>query len=456
MANKNKKSVIPTAPKTTKKEENVNNGEKTNNTVEVIDAKSLKNLTQPKQQAGLDANHQVDVLMGLKAYFHDDPSAESKFGKDPVDKINRLTAIGFATAFVQEAFNGDNNWAATMRTAQLEELKAVAPMIGFTIDTKMLPAPDDKGNVVVPAKAVKVTKETKKKLEAEKKIINSKPIIDPTKIENEDQLRQSLTFMLSDPSVRRPYDRIVRATEFLRSYQLLQANGNEDTTTAVSSKSISDLLEEIRVLVGEIPFSTVGLSHFIYTKTSESKSPIFAFCLLRSASKNKDTNVVPVDDNVIAAMVRTLVNWTNEPDLIKATKNLERAKAELAAGNVNQDYVDAVQHNVDYHKELFEAVTNCPTDFADNLLDNLNSEDKDLRKAACLAESGILKSYYPSLESVDAAGEQKDQLMHDIQQRAGIITNLFRDPLSQDIRYSETNLSYEAPKAEEKKAEEKN
>ena len=209
-------------------------------------------------------------------------------------------------------------------------------------------------------------------------------------------------------------------------------------------------------MVGEIPFSTVGLSHFIYLKTLESKSPIFAFCLLRNASKNKETDVVPVNDNVIAAMVRTLVNWTNEPKIIEATKSLERAKAELAAGNTNQDYVDAVQHNVDYHKEIFEAVTNCPTDFVDNLLDNLNSEDTELRKAACLAESGILKSYYPSLESVDAAGEQKDQLMHDIQQRAGIITNLFRDPLSQDIRYSETNLSYEAPKAEEKKAEEKN
>lgn len=454
MANKNKKSVIPTAPKT-KKEENVNNGEKTNNTVEVIDAKSLKNLTQPKQQAGLDANHQVDVLMGLKAYFHDDPSAEAKFGKDPVDKINRLTAIGFATAFVQEAFNGDNNWAATMRTAQLEELKAVAPMIGFTIDTKLLPKPDEAGNVVVPAKAVKVTKETKKKLEAEKKIINSKPILDPTKIENEDQLKQSLSFMLSDPSVKRPYDKMVRATEFLRSYQLLQANSNEDTITSVNNKTISDLLEEVRVMVGEVPFSAVGLSHYIYSKISQFKNPIYSFCLLRNASKNKETNVVPVDDAVIAAMVRTLANWTIEPDLTKAIKNLERAKTELAAGNAVQEYVDAVQHNVDYSKALFDAVTNCSTDFADNLLDNLNSEDMELKKAATATVSMILKSYYPTLDSTDAAGEQKDQLLHDIQQRAGVITNMFRDPLSQDIRYSETNLSYEAPKAEEK-TEEKN
>lgn len=454
MANKNKKSVIPTAPKT-KKEETVNNGEKATTTVEVIDAKSLKNLTKPNQQAGLDANHQVDVLMGLKAYFKDDPSAEAKFGKDPVDKINRLTAIGFATAFVQEAFHGDNNWAATMRTAQLEELKAVAPMIGFTIDAKLLPAPDDKGNVVVPAKAIKVTKETKKKLEAEKKVINSKPILDPTKIENEDQLKQSLSFMLSDPSVRRPYDKMVRATEFLRSYQLLQANSNEDTVTSVNNKTISDLLEEVRVMVGEVPFSAVGISHFIYSKTSQFKNPVYSFCLLRNASKNKDTNVVPVNDDVIAAMVRTLVNWANEPDLIKATKNLERAKAELAAGTKKQDYVDAVQHNVDYHKEIFDAVTDCSTDFADNLLDNLNSEDMELKKAANMTVSMILKSYYPTLSDIDAAGEQKDQLLHDIQQRAGVITNMFRDPLSQDIRYSETNLSYEAPKAEEK-TEEKN
>ena len=70
--------------------------------------------------------------------------------------------------------------------------------------------------------------------------------------------------------------------------------------------------------------------------------------------------------------------------------------------------------------------------------------------------SMILKSYYPTLEGIDDAGDNKDQLLADIQQRAGIITNLFRDPLSQDIRYNEANLTYKAPEKEEKTATEKN
>lgn len=457
MANKNKKSAIPTAPKTnTKKTETVDNKKKVE-TVEVLQVKDLKNLT--KNTTGLDANHRVDLLNGLKAYFHDDEDAKDKFGQDVTDTVNRLTAIGFATAFLQEAFYGDSKWAATMRSSQATLLKQLAPTVGYTIDEKLLPAPDSAGNVTIPAAAVKIPTETKKKLENEKKVMESKPIIDPTKIENEDQLKNSLTFMLSDVAVKRPYDRMTRATEFLRSYQLLQASKGGDSKKteldAIKSKSVSDLLEEIRKLVGEIPFSTVGISHFIYSKLCAFNNPIFSFCLMRNASKNKETGDTPVDDNMIAAMVRTLVNWTNEPKLEEYTKNLKRAKEELKAGTKKQDYVDAIQNNVDYCTSHFEAVTNCPTDFADHLIENLESDDANTKKAAQMTVSMILKSYYPTLESTDAAGDNKEQLLKDIQQRAGIITNLFRDPLSQDIRYNEANLTYEAPK-DEKTEETKN
>lgn len=461
MSKKNK-GAIPAAPKTkqeTKSNETKKDSKNVETKVEVIDVNQLRAATQGKPSNGLDANHQVDVLMGLKTYFKDDPSAAEKFGKEPVEKINYLTAIGFATAFVQEAYYGDSNWAATMRSSQLEAIKELAPVIGFTIDSKLLPAPDAEGNVTVPASAVKVNATTKKKIEKEKKVVESKPILDPVKIENEDQLKNSLSFFLSDPGVKRPYDKMVRATEFLRSYQLLQADksdNKEAATTAVQSKTISDLLEEVRVLVGEVPFSTVGISHFIYSKLTSYKNPIFSFCLLRNASKNKATGTTDVDDNVIAAMTRTLVNWANDPKIEYYNKALERAKAELKAGTKKQDYVDSIQSNVDLCTSYFNAVTSCSTDFADNLLENLKSEDSNISNAAKMTVSMILKSYYPTLSGIDDAGDNKDQLLADIQQRAGIITNLFRDPLSQDIRYSEANLTYKAPEPEKTAATEKN
>ena len=122
-------------------------------------------------------------------------------------------------------------------------------------------------------------------------------------------------------------------------------------------------------------------------------------------------------------------------------KDLERAKNELKKGTKNQEYVDAVQHNVDTCTKYFEQVTNCPTDFVDNLLENLKSEDSKVKKAANDTVNVIMKSYYPDFVDATLDDDTKDKLMQNIQQRAGIITNLFRDPLSQDIRYSIANIT---------------
>lgn len=440
MAN-NKKKVTPAAPKVNP-QDNKDNKNTKKNAVEVLQVNDLKKLSQ--KDSGLDANHRIDMLMGLKAYFKDDDSASDKFGAEVVDKVNYLAAIGFTTAFIQEVYYGDSKWAAVMKQSQLDNVKALAPVIGFTIDSKLLPAPDADGNITVPAAAVKLKPETKKALDKEKKIIDSKPILDPTKIETDEQLKASLTFMLCDQSVKRLYDRVTRATEFLRSAQLFATNkldGDEKVSklTAIKEKRTSDLLEEIRVLVGEIPFSTVGLSHFVYKKLCEYGSPIFSFCLIRNTSKDK--NNTPVEDDVLAGIVRTLVNWNNEPKLNGYIKDLERAKHELDNGTKNQEYVDAVQHNVDACTKYFEQVTNCPTDFVDNLLENLKSEDSKVKKAANNTVNVIMKSYYPDFVDATLDDATKDKLMQNIQQRAGIITNLFRDPLSQDIRYSIANIT---------------
>jgi hypothetical protein len=61
----------------------------------------------------------------------------------------------------------------------------------------------------------------------------------------------------------------------------------------------------------------------------------------------------------------------------------------------------------------------------------------------------IVKTYYPD---VDQTKVDKDAFLKNVQQRAGIIINMFRDPLSQSIAYSEANIVELTEKpAEEKK-----
>ena len=67
MAN-NKKKVAPAAPKVNQQDNEKNESTK-KDTVEVLQVKDIKKLSQ--KDSGLDANHRIDMLMGLKAYFKD-------------------------------------------------------------------------------------------------------------------------------------------------------------------------------------------------------------------------------------------------------------------------------------------------------------------------------------------------------------------------------------------------
>ena len=53
----------------------------------------------------------------------------------------------------------------------------------------------------------------------------------------------------------------------------------------------------------------------------------------------------------------------------------------------------------------------------------------------------VIFAWLSSTKLESSQADYEDKLMQNIQQRAGIITNLFRDPLSQDIRYSIANIT---------------
>jgi len=429
------------------------------NTVEVIDATKLQSVVNSKPSTGLDANHQVDMLMGLKTFFKDDPNAEKIFGKNVTDRVNNITAIGFISVLTNEVLFGKSEFAARMSVTQRQAVIELAPLAGVTINPKLLPAPEADGTAIIPTTAVTVSKDTEKAAKKEKKIMDSKPTTDPSKITSDEQLRNSLTFIFADAKTEpRPVKRMERATEFLRSYQLINANkldGDEKTKQLelVKNKTVSELLDEVRVLLGECPFTTMGLAHYIYKTITETKNPISAYCLLRNASKNRTTGET-LSDETIMAVIRVLVKWSVEPNLEKYNKAIEKAKKDFKDKKQYETYVEPILKNIEYCKELENIVINPSVDVVDTLIEKFNEKDATAKT--------IVKYIAGTFYSIDGNTvedrEDKDELLKDIQQRAGIIVNLFRDPLSQDIRYKEANLSY-SPKKEdstEKKDDSKN
>lgn len=449
MAKKNNKGAAPGT-------NNTNKG--TDNTIEVIDANKLKETVNARPSTGLDANHQVDMLMGLKAYFKDDKNAENIFGKDVTDRVNNITAIGFVSVLTNEILFGKSDFAARMNVSQRQAVIELAPLAGVSINPKLLPAPDADGTALITSNAVTISKEAEKAAKKEKKIIDSKPETDPSKITNNDQLVASLVFILSDAKTEpRPAGRMARAIEFLRSYQLICANKCTDEEKkkslleTIKNKTTYNLLDEIRVLVGECPFTSLGLAHYIYKTVADTKNPISAYCLLRNASKNKTTGEV-LSDDTLAATIKVLIKWSVDPYRKKYENGIKEAEKTFKKDKKAYDnYVEPILKNIEYCNTIENAVLNPDMDVVDTLVEKFNEKDATAKT--------IVKYISGTFYSIDGntldEREDKDELLKDIQQRAGIIVNLFRDPLSQDIRYKEANLTY-SPKKEEEGEQSKN
>jgi hypothetical protein len=85
----------------------------------------------------------------------------------------------------------------------------------------------------------------------------------------------------------------------------------------------------------------------------------------------------------------------------------------------------------------------------DSLIEDYKSDEKSEKYATShRIVDDIMKTYYPD---ADRNKLDEDVMLKNVQQRAGIVINMFRDSLSRSINYSESNLVEMAEKKEEPK-----
>mgnify|MGYP006978910906 FL=1 len=450
--NKKTKTAAPAAKKP---------AEAASASVEVIDVNKLNQQLNSKSDTGLDANHQVDLLNGLKTFFHDDPNAKTRFGEAVVEKIDGITAIGFVTVLVNEIVSAKTPFAVKMSSAQLGAITEVAPMLGIQIDAKLLPAPNADGTVQVPSNAVIVSKETKEKVKKEKAVVEEKPTTDPSKITNDEQLKKSLVFILCDTSAStRPYDRMIRATEFFRSVRSLEASKLADADESktklaeIKAKSVSDILEDMRLLIGECPFSTVGLAHYVFNQARETRNPISPFIILYRSSRNKTTNA-GLEDSTVAAIVKVLVNWNVDESLKEyevAYKRHEKIVKD-SSESTRKNMLEPIQKNIDYCKSIKECISHPNFDAVESLIDDFKGEDVKKKNKATFIVRNIIDLWMPDVKFDELeSNEKKDEILENVKKRAGVIVNAFLDPLEQNIAYKEFSTATSAEKKEEEQS----
>ena len=119
--------------------------------------------------------------------------------------------------------------------------------------------------------------------------------------------------------------------------------------------------------------------------------------------------------------------------------------------------VAGAKKNIEEQNKILGIVTNPTFDVVESLVENYNAEDEnsDEYNIARRLVRNIKDLYY---KKVDLEKTDMDVFLSNCQQYAGIITNLFCDPLSKSINYSESNLTElkdaePAPKTEKKEGE---
>ena len=407
-----------------------------------------KTLNANQYGQGLDPNRRVDLLTSLTKVFHDDPEAAKRYNMTPeaVEGINQCTAIGLVTALAQEVALGENPFSRTMRPAVLEKISTAAKLIGVTINMKALPAPDEKGNVTITDKDVKVPTEVKKQLKEEKKTLENTPEMDINKINSEDELRTVLVYLLSQ---RKDY--IVNIQKAISIYSAFLEKQEKDSTKGMTR---IQLLNKLIKLVGKAPIVVTGIGNFLY-------SAISAFCHLRNTVTDRKTGKCDMENEFIADIVRELILWAIDLKVDETKKGIEsikenikvlskdKKKNEKAIEEQNKR-IEVLKKNIEHHNSVAKFVIEPSIEPIETLLEKKGQKDM----GACKMYKSLLDSLYFGLDLTKYTTSSVNQNMI---KQAGVITNMFRDPLAKIIGYTQGDVPelQEIEETEESKEESK-
>ena len=357
-----------------------------------------------------------------------------------------------------------------------ETLRALAIELGVKLpDFKALPAPTEEQlkaqglerllpsetkMVVVSEKNVSKEAIEKKKAEIRE---TEKAVENPADVKNDEQLKASLTAMLIKPiandeaNKNRPDPRVQRTINFYNGYLTIKANNSENKEEAlkkVKDKSRIQLLTEISEIIGPCPFALSGIAKFLRNRAYETGSPISSYCFYRRCAIEKGKDV---DDLYVADLVRTILVWSCKSNIAEFTKLLETQEKNVknekgAAKTATEAAIRYNKTQIEEMKRIIDEVSEPTFDCVDSLIEDYNSDDKSEKYAlAHRIVDDIMKTYYPE---VDRAKVDEMSMLAAVQQRAGIIINMFRNPLNQNQAYCEANLSdIVEKKVEEKPAE---
>jgi hypothetical protein len=249
------------------------------------------------------------------------------------------------------------------------------------------------------------------------------------------------------------YENIHMAVNFYRSWLVIQAGEDQKAVDEINSRSVKNILTEISHFNGlQCPFIVNGIGNYLLRLTLANKSVVPAFCILRNAAKSRLTKTPLSEAREIADVCAVLIAWSAASKIEMKLKNIKVLESDKKS---NAKAIELNKKEIETLKDVDKYINNPTTEFADELLKNLASEDKDVVKTTTEAYRIIAKAFYPDIDF----RKKYENLDHNVQQYAGLVIDLFRDVTNPVRGYSKASITElvvsETKPEPEKKPEEK-
>ena len=427
-----------------------------------------KGLTQGEKVAYLGA------LQTERAYMMNNIEKPSKVFIDGLTMLAHATIIDIGIGEIATGCSAVG-YISTINEQNYGFFRDMAAEMGVKLpEFKALPAPTEEqlqkagiAGVLPNAKMITIGKNNVEKSVIDKKKeeirATEKAVENPADVKSDEQLKASLTAMLIKPvgndeaNKNRPDPRVQRTINFYNGYLTIQANNAENKEEAlkkVKEKSRIQLLTEISEIVGPCPFALSGIAKFLRNRAFETGSPISSYCFYRRCAIEKGKDA---DDQYVADLVRTILVWSCKSNIAEFNKLLETQEKNVknekgAAKTATEAAIRYNKTQIEEMKRIIDEVSEPNFDCVDSLIEDYNSDEKSEKYALShRVVDDIMKTYYPE---VDRTKVDEMSMLAAVQQRAGIIVNMFCGPLNQNQAYCEANVNdIVEKKVEEKPAE---
>lgn len=385
----------------------------------------------------LDANRRMDMLTNMRVMFHEDPRARQNLGDDIVDTIDDLTRAGLICALADQAVNGDDTFSAVLKSQDYPALILAAHKMGIKLPAlKALPVNDD-GSVVVNSNDIEVAESVAEELKEEKKVEDAGDAgdieLDPVKIAEmgEEALIKALKYyMISGPKKSSPFDMLTAIVDFMKEYRNALAEKAENAEEAKGKytgyTTYDWLMDAFSFVSPTMLFKGIGggMRDLVIIE----KSPLSAFVILRKAFYAKKTEC-PWTDQDLADATRAIIEFICNTEI----KSSEALITTLVEDDENyQKEKDRLEGIIAVHKDVLNSIQDISFDIVESIASESNKTERT-------AKGRIWNMYYPECDASELP--RYKNLIDNIAMRAGIILNLFRDPNSRNLNYSEANIT---------------